>query len=60
MRSTFFSCAIAITRSDSSSFASRMTSPVAGSTTSAAENAPSRSVSTSSIASTPAFFSAST
>ena len=36
MRSTFFSCAIAMTRSDSSSFASRITSPVAGSMMSAA------------------------
>src|SRR6267142_4213173 len=34
MRSTFFSCAIEMTRGSSGSFASRMTSPVDGSTTS--------------------------
>ena len=59
MRSTFFSCAIEMTRGSSGSFASRITSPVDGSTTSAAANAPSSSASEISIASTLAFFSAS-
>src|SRR5438067_1979067 len=42
MRSTFISCAIEMTRGVSSSFASRFSSPVDGSTTSAAANAPSQ------------------
>ncbi len=59
-RSTAFSCAIEITRGVSSSFASRITSPVAGSTTSAAANAPSSSASEISTASTFARLRAST
>ena len=52
MRSTFFSCAIEMTRGVSSSLASRITSPVDGSTTSAAAKAPSSSASAISTAST--------
>ena len=47
-----------MTRGSSASLASRMTSPVDGSTTSAAAKAPSSSASAISTASTPAFFSA--
>src|SRR5439155_980685 len=59
IRSTFFSCAIEMTRGVSSSLASRITSPVDGSTTSLAANAPSSSASEISTASTFAFFNAS-
>ena len=58
MRSMLFSCAIEITRGVISSLASRMTSPVAGLTMSAAANAPSSSASEISIASTLALRSA--
>ena len=58
MRSTFFSCAIEMTRGSSGSLASRMTSPVDGSTTSVAAKAPSSSASATSTDTTPAFFSA--
>ena len=52
MRSTFFSCAIEMTRGSSVSLASRITSPVDGSTMSAAAKAPSSSASEISTAST--------
>ena len=58
MRSMFFSCAIEMTRGVSSSLASRITSPVDGSTMSAAAKAPSSAASATSIASMLAFFSA--
>ena len=54
MRSTPFSWAMAMTRCVTSSFASRMISPVSGSTTSDAATAPSRSASSMRTASTPA------
>ena len=54
MRSTFFSCAIEMTRGVSSSLASRITSPVSGSTMSAAAKAPSSASSATGTASMPA------
>jgi hypothetical protein len=54
MRSMFFSWAIEMTRGVSSSLASRITSPVEGSTMSPAAKAPSRASSATSMASTPA------